>query len=608
MRRGFVYAAAALTAFFLPQGFALQPVYGATEDTGNPHIVLVADVSGSMADMDPSGSLKDALSLVVGLAPEGAEMALLSVNTGVRAEMEFYDTSSAEGRRLLRSAADSLAYQGNTDLVHGLQHAVEKLDGHGRIILLADISEGGLTPADTARASGQAALAEELAARCASSGITVDLILMGQALEGNALAAAIEGTANKTGGRILRAESGPALPRCVEELYFSSYTYLIWPVTGAAAQSRAISLRMPTNGVNRARVYAPGSDVKAAYAGAGLETESCPAFTLLDLSRPAREGISLTAEPEGGGAEIYLIADYGLEAAVTAASEIVAPEKKGGEAIQAATLTIDILDKATGGSILDEAAAPLFTPELVLTPPEGESLSLQAEAVGGKYAAAFHTDSFGTYTVTVTLAQGNNILPAVSAPFEVADIRPVKASRRLSVLAAVIIGGLLITGALVFACRRRNGKTARRTGAIRLNHINCHFAGKLFIRTVLAEGGAREIPPFIFHLEKAGPERRITLKEIYDSSGIPVHFKGIEDILFLAGPESGIVVKNNADAQIRVAGREYGKGQAAEMYYDGKLWIRLVPDVDEIEVVYRRARATGEAAGRIYFRSARRLR
>ena len=574
------------------------PVYAVDSDL-TEKIVFVADCSGSMAGLDADYSLKDALSLAVGLAPDGAEMALLSVNASVQTDTDFYDTSTAEGRKALRNSVDSLAYQGNTDLVAGLERAVERLDnGPGRIILIADISEGGLTPADTARVSGQAALVEKLAARCASSGITVDLIFMGQAPEGNALAAAIEGTANKTGGRILRAESGSSLSQCVEDLYFSSYTYLIWPITGSATQSQTIPLSMPTNGINRARVYAPGLDVKAAYAGAGLETESRPAFTLLDLSRPAREGISLTVEP-GGNAEVYLITDYDLEAAVTAASEIVEPEKKGGETIQTTTLTIDVLDKVTGGSILDEATAPLFTPGVVLTTPEGDILSLQAEAAGGTYTASFHPDSYGTYEISVTLTQGENKLSAARTTFEAEDIRPVKTAWNLSLIAAFIIGILLILSAMVYAAaKKRRGSSLC---AAMQPEGKIKFSGRLQVATVIAGGGAKEIPPFNFSLDRAEDEKKLSLGDLYGAGALPCPYSNCNSIFFLPGPGESIVLKNNSNAKILYLGKSYGPREKIQLYYNEKVYIIFEENEDELEIYYRAARDASYTHKRLSF-------
>lgn len=598
MKRSFVVVIITIVAFSVLS----YPAFGAERgDSPEPEkIVLVADISGSIVEYDAGYSMKDALSLAAGLAPDGVEMALLSVNTDIQTETEFYDTSSAEGRRLLRTAADGLAYQGNTDLVAGLERAVERLDyGPGRIILIADISEGGLTPADTARASVQTALAEELAARCVSSGITVDLLLMGQAPEENALADAIEGFADKTGGRILRAESGSALSQCVEDLYFSSYTYLMWPVTGSVTQSQTISLSMPTNGINRARVYAPGLDVKAAYAGAGLETESRPAFTLLDLSRPAREGISLTADPDGGNAEIYLITDYDLEAAVTAASEIVVPEKKGGEATQSTTLTIDVLDKATGGSILDEAAAPLFIPEVTLTSPEGEILSLQAEAAGGTYIAAFYPDSYGTYDVSVTLTQGENTLPAARTTFDAEDIRPVKTAWNLSLIAAVIIGILLILSAIIYAAAKK-----RRGSGLRVAmqpEEKTRFSGRLQVATVIAGGGTKEIPPFSFHLDKAGNEKKLSLGDLYEASAVSCPYANCSGIFFLPGPGESIILKNNSNAKILYLGKSYGPREKIQLYYNEKVYIIFEEHEDELEIYYRAARDASSTRKRLSF-------
>ena len=380
-------------AFFAAiNGFVITAA-ASPADIMSTEIVVVVDVSGSVAEYDAGYGVKDALSLMAGLAPDGAQTALVSVNAGVIMDTDFADTSTVAGRAALRAEIESLQYEGNTDLVLGLERAAEKLDGGpGRIILIADISEGGLIPADDAGISKRAAEAEALAENCAASGIAVDLILLGEAPEGNELAAAIEGIATKTGGNILRPESGEELTACMEEILFSAFTYHIWPVTGvnSIGQAQTIPIVMPTERVHRARIYVSGaSGIQASYAGAGLDVENRATFSLLDLSRPAREGISLTAEPGSGKTAIYLITDYRLSLDVAVSSEAVKPE--GSDALEQVTaLTIDLRDEETGKSILDTATAEAFTPEIALTTPEGETITLTPEVKeDGRYTASF---------------------------------------------------------------------------------------------------------------------------------------------------------------------------------------------------------------------------
>ena len=91
--------------------------------------------------------MADALKLAGYLAPAGTEIALIGVHSQVAVESGFFDPSTVEGMDGYLNTVNTLPYGGNTCLGAGLERAVELLDAGGRIILVADISEGGLVPA-----------------------------------------------------------------------------------------------------------------------------------------------------------------------------------------------------------------------------------------------------------------------------------------------------------------------------------------------------------------------------------------------------------------------------------------------------------------------------
>ena len=110
-------------------------------------VVLVVDLSGSMAEINREYGVADALKLAGYLAPAGTEIALIGVHSQVAVESGFFDPSTVEGMDGYLNTVNTLPYGGNTCLGAGLERAVELLDGGGQIILVADISEGGLVPA-----------------------------------------------------------------------------------------------------------------------------------------------------------------------------------------------------------------------------------------------------------------------------------------------------------------------------------------------------------------------------------------------------------------------------------------------------------------------------
>ena len=86
-------------AFFVAiNGFVITAA-ASSADIMSTEIVVVVDVSGSVAEYDAGYGVKDALSLMAGLAPDGAQAALVSVNADIAMDTRFcgYINGSRQG-------------------------------------------------------------------------------------------------------------------------------------------------------------------------------------------------------------------------------------------------------------------------------------------------------------------------------------------------------------------------------------------------------------------------------------------------------------------------------------------------------------------------------
>jgi len=586
-----------LIASFIFSSVAVYPAHAAEHDSPEK-IVFVTDISGSMSNYDSGYGMKDALSLAVGLAPDGAQAAFISVNSGIVADTDIMDTSSAAGRSALRKEIDALTYGGNTNLALGLERAVEKLEGGpGRIILLADISDNALTAAGADGISQWTRRANELAESCSSSGIVVDLVFLAKDLNEQGLVTAIEDIAAKTGGHVLRPESGDELPGCVEEIYFSSYTYLKWPITGVNTgdDSQSIPITMPTEHVHRGRIYIPSAGkVQAAYAGAKLEAENRPTFSLLDLSHPAKEGVTLTAESEEDSVEIILITDYRLKLSATAFSEIQEPERRDEEARQHTVVTLDILDQMSGKSILDAEHVRNFTPKVTLTEPGGAEQILNAEITAdNKYRISLFPEIYGTYSVTAVLSKGEYTFPVVHASFDIEDISvSPDYSWVWKLIAAVAIGLVVLTFLiwLIWKLRRRRSRTSPIIPAL---ENDFSFSGRLdFYVTAQRSQDDAEIPPFTCHLTAVAKSEQVTLQGMLDYCGVRYPFGGAENIHFTPGPDRTLYVKNAGFAGLLLRRSVLPRGKNSRMAFGEKLYFTATDGVSEIAIYYRNVKST----------------
>lgn len=266
--------------------------------------------------------------------------------------------------------------------------------------------------------------------------------------------------------------------------------------------------------------------------------------------------------------------------------------------MQVTAFGLAILDTLSGEPLFSLAEPGEADIQLTITSPNGESVDFVENKwdldVPDGFSHVFYPAGFGDYEYYVDISfPGKDISFAVEA-FVIEEIVIDDSPWVLTVTVACVIGAVLIGIALLYYRKQKKDKFVHRARAVEIDYTRYHFCGKLAVRTVLVEGGNRDVQPFDFVLERIRPERKVSLKDIYESSGIPFQHKALENITFLVGTDSSVIVKNNSDAEVRVASKDYGKGQKVEVYFNDKIYIILDKDIDEIEIMFRQVKPRAE--------------
>lgn len=562
-------------------------------------LVVVGDVSQSFTaidgKIDGTEYLNNAVKLAIDLAPTSLDVSLLLVDTEVRYETDFLDLSVYSSREEIKNQIDAYSYDGGTNLVVGIEKGVEKLDkGPGRIVMLADISDNALTRADnfdemTVRAHKAAEAAVE-------ANILVDLILLGEPDESIALVEAYTSIPRQTGGSLVCVKSPEEFAPAVETLYFENYEYNIYPITGVNSTNKEqeIDITLPTGGIARSRIYAsagtPIRGIRATYATAELGAEINESYAMIDLNYPSQDGISLFVDMgESHTTKIYVIADYNMETVVSVENELI--QDKENENSQKAVLHLELKDAATGKPILGANDLEQFIPNVVMTSPTGKTESLSL-VVDKERSYGFTTDyypaEFGEYTISGDLYNGDFRFPISGQVFEISELTQEK-SWILPTLLSVIISIFLIVGALLFYIYKKKKRQEETSGAIELDK-SYEFTGQLHFAAILVEGGKREVHPFSVYLDRVGGRKRISLREIYAANSQVGNFPGMDKIWITPGPRNSIIIKNNSQAVLISAGKEYGYREKIQLFYNDKVFFIFNKDEDEIELYYKQTK------------------
>lgn len=548
-------------------------------------IVVVADLSGSMAELEKQYELQNALHLAIDLAPEASEIAIIGINSNVVVETPFCNPSAADDTELLIKAINTMPYGGNTNLVVGLERAAQLLDGEGRIILLADISEGGLVPDIKAEQWGQRA--ERLRARCIEMEVAVELILFREAPAGSLIAGEIENLSAQTGGDIYRVESSQMLQRSIEEIYFSSYHYFQTKFLQEidTETETIIPITLPSAGADRVRIYipeyAPQEQVRATYAGAFLEIGGTKNYSLLDFVHPEQNGISLIFPPQAGAQEatIYLLYLYQPQLDITIENRI--QTDGNGKNHQVSYVSVGL--QSAENEVISNLDSMLL--ELVLHTPSGKAEPVYPVCQpDGTYLITYHPKEFGNYKLSGNTVLSDHPISLRDAVFTIDELSVPSNYTALWVTLSLSGAVLLILLLIWFLRRRRKiSPTAVSTGA----STGFAFSGRLdFYVAALKADANYEIPPFTCYLTTIA-RCNTSLQEILNRSDIQYHFPGADKIEFRPGPDKTLLVKNIGSAGLLLRSAIVEKGKNGRMAFGEKLYFTASDGVSEIAIYYR---------------------
>ncbi len=580
-------------------------------------MLLVADISNSMNEIDANHYLTDALKLAVDLAPNGAQAALITVNDSIAYESGLTDISAPQDRKSLKQAMDAIHYSGNTNLAAGIQRAVEMLNEapekspSQRILLMSDISEGGLylgESMDTDAYKAQLSILNESAGLAKENGIVIDTLLLGSAPDNDPGLAAVENLSAHTGGQVKGLLSAHELPPSVENLFFEAFTYnrsTVFSVNSIGSQ-QSIRVDMPTLYVNRARVLisatTPVEGIQATQKGDALNPETNKSYSMLDIARPSEASIEIVcAAGSSGNVTAYLIADYSLELRVQAKS---IPDPSSGTAPQqTCELQADIIDTVSGKSILSKTVWDQFEHTFVFTEPNGSALTpldVNYRPENG-IILRYRPQSFGDYELHAALHQGEMALAPDAVTVQVADAFATAGTKEpgwnLTLLVAGIIGGSIILATLLLVIFRKRPKPAATTETVK--EIHHEFVGKFDIFVIMARGGEYEFPPMSFRMDRLQGRKKASLADIFAGCNMPLTFPGADKIWLMPGPQKSVLLKNASKAEIRCLGRVVGVGATEKLQFAQKFYITFEQGEDEVEIHYRDTKETLREGGTI---------
>jgi hypothetical protein len=593
--------------------FADLPV-AASEDNVETHaFIWIADVSGSMEDVDNHKFLSDTVSLGVDLAPSNSKSAFLAVSDRVVLQTPFLDISKEENRNTIKSTAGRVEYKGNTKFTEGIESALILLNNteftNKTIFFIGDISEGGfnLTRDDYSR---ELLRLSELTKQAVVNNVTVRMLFMGQVPTDNNYITYWNELASETGGNITFVSNPADMPSIIEDYYFSNYDYLKSVTTGVNTTNyvQSLTVDIPKLPIGNARLYIPSvAGVQATGSNSQLRVIQNRSYTMVDLLPPFSEKVELSFPPSDN-IRVFLLVDSSLQ--VTADVESVAVLRKTEEAenFYEQKSLVTIAAESNGTNLFEGAVPDGLSYRLTMTDPLGERTDVEPTiAKDGRFIYEFIPQNFGEYLFELSVSSYGIELNAnigVDVPSIELPAVEIPLPRDYSLWIAVVAGGLVLVIATVIAVTmRRKHRMAgipltrmEHSDEVRIEDISDNsFAGKLDLYGIMVDGGKTEIPAATFLLKQISGKRWIRLSTVMESSGVPYHYKAADEIRLLPGGNSELIIKNHSDAEIFCAGQTYRKGQQLKLTFGQKVYIVFEQDVSEYEMYYHSSSGSSES-------------
>ena len=608
-----------LTAFALVA--ASIPATAATQSEPTTAIVWVADISGSMPEIDPQRYWSDAVSLGADLAPLNTEAAFIAFNDAVTTQMPLLDMFNADNRDKIKQAARDATLSGNTDFVVGLNAALDLLETTAakdkHIFFVADFFEAGFVLKDDKNYSNVPDNMAALAERITDSKVKVHMLFLRSPTykqRSKEFAPLWDDLAEKTSSEIIRIDDPATLPRIVEECYLEEFSYNYSVTTGINTSKivQDIPVQMPEFNLDRARVFissdTPLQGMQARIDGKELSFSKTNTYFMAYFLPSLRKTVTVSIPPnDGADVRVYLLVDGSMT--LTAKVDSEAELNEAADAYRQKT-TVTLMPDRNGAPLFNGATSAETQWSLTAAAPDGQKSDVDVRYENGTIMYSLYPESFGLYTYSLSV-ESHGIKLTAKATAKISKIEvpkptptpttetkiidpPIDPPIDPFLLIAIALGATLILTAVLLALSHRKREKPEK-GPIRATLASPTaptaapagmFTGKLDIYGILVEGGGAEIPATSFQLGNLGKSRSTNLAVVLEQAGVPYRYPDASHIQLSPAPDYTLRVVNHSGAVIYCGGQPRFMGQQATLAYGQKMRVVFEDEVSEYEIYY----------------------
>lgn len=560
--------------FMLCAMLILQPSALSASSVDGPHeLIILFDLSGSMAGNDPGFLAPDALQQLVGSLPSHWHIGLVTFSTDTIDEI----APSADSRTLIHAALDAARYGNWTNAGAGLHRTIELFSATAASRTIVYMTDGEKTNMPTTGAMEEAALLAETAiAQIIASDIPVHTVVVGSdlAIQHDL----IMGLSHATGGITFQDVASEELSGIAFTLAFDVLG-TSGNLVGTAQITEALGsfiVRLPPADLARVLITAesPVDNIAVSGGGGRVELYTGERFALVEIVRPTEPEVTITFTASGTSTA-ELILEWDLQLMV----EVCDLESE-------ARLW---LTDGTGTNVL---ADPFFANRTWPLSVDGVQRQMRVE--NGYIRLELEPAEDQTHTLQLHLdTHGVNAPPGPTEIVVNAPALPEEPESNMKVLIAIIIGLILLIALLIylFYLRPKLGTPVRIMPSF---ESKFEFTGKLNIYVTRTPDDV-DISPQTFDLFRWNG-KEVSLREMLEKCQITAGFPGAEHIYFVAGKQGLLQVVNDSDCTILIGTDILVKTRAHTLRYGEKIHVACEDEASELELHYKSVKPSERSA------------
>lgn len=481
----------------------------------------------------------------------------------------------------IKYGLQNIEYKGYGDAGAGLVEAIRLFQDIGQNKRIVLISDGEIVMDKAAKTQQAAELFADAVQEAADKGIIIDIIALGEKKEeGETIYAAAEDTS----GRVYTVNDAGSLAAFGGRYLFEEHGIKAQTTGRLIGTKGELEIELPDVLMSDAKIVLTGrQDSESVIVLCNAEKMTVnggEGFTVVNLKKPASGNIKISlSSEEDMDIDCYLTAEYDIETRIENTYSVETGE---------AEIVFDIVN-GNGESLLkghlSEAGFPLYVNGkeeqytisdngIRLKMPVSESRKVEVKAdISGMYGHYYGETSAETHIVVPIIEEE----PQVDWFF-------------WSVIVIFLLGLVLIF--FFWGRKRKYGRSYMRKVDRRIElpeegkPLKNEFAGKILIYIIKNKEGI-DYPPESVNLFARSKRDIITLQWLLDACGLPLEPNGADKVIFKAGAQKQLLVKNNSKATA-LKGREVMlKSHQYPVFYNEKITFIFEKDDTEVEVHYK---------------------